>query len=124
MNQQWIFMRSLACLGILGAATFTNAQEIKLRDTLFGNTEGVGRVAFSSDGKMLASTHSDFSTRLWDLSNGKNTFVLKNVIGQPLFSQDGKTLVVQDGNAFTLYEVASGKKTAAFSKPGWVPKAF
>ena len=54
-----------------------SAQEPKLRATLQGHTESVVSVAFSPDGKTLASASYDGTIKLWDVATGKERATLK-----------------------------------------------
>jgi WD40 repeat protein len=75
------------------AASPLSAQELKLRETLKGHAEDVMSVAFSPDGKILASGSMDDSINLWDVASGKNTATLKghaNDVYSVAFSPDGK----------------------------------
>ena len=63
------------CLGVvwLGLVTSSSlsAQEPKLRATRKGHTNTVLSVAFSPDGKTLASGSYDKTIKLWDVQPGK-----------------------------------------------------
>ncbi len=85
---------------------------------LKGHTEGVYSLAFSSDGKMLASGSSDYTIMLWDVSTGKSTLTLKNQPGTPYalsFNADGSLLVSGSATgAVTVWNTSSSDTVVTF----------
>jgi WD40 repeat protein len=80
---------------------------------LKGHTSDVYSVAFSPDGKMLASGSRDKTIKLWDVSAGKEKFTLKGEdkdILSVAFSPNGKILASgSESKALRLWDVAKGK---------------
>jgi WD40 repeat protein len=105
----------VACLGLLPLSQLA-AQEAKLRKTLKAHAFGVYSVAFSPDGKTLASGNHDETIQLWDVKIG---VVLRTLRGHTSwvravsFSPDGKTLASGSRDrTIKLWDVKTGKELA------------
>lgn len=92
------------------------AQEPGLRAMFKGHAYQVMAVAFSPDGKMVASCSGERKIKLWDAATGKNTATLKghdNAITAISFSRIGTRLASADfSGTVKLWDVVSGKNTA------------
>jgi RNA polymerase sigma factor (sigma-70 family) len=79
--------------------------------------EGVESLAFTPDGKRLASSsYYGDSIYLWDVQSGRRlaAFSQRNAqVRQIVFSADGKTLIA-GGNTIQLWDAANGKRGRAF----------
>ena len=113
------------CFGLLQVSPLS-AQEPKLRATLLGHPQLVTSVAFSPDGKTLASASYDGTLKLWDVTTGKERATLgeyRGCLGCVAFSPDGKTLASGvigspgggDLKQVKLWDVARGKVRTALN---------
>ena len=84
-----------------------------------GHADGVKSVAFSPDGKTLASGSSDQTIKIWDLTSGRE---LRTLVGHSenvtsvAFSPDGKILASGSWNqTIKLWDLISGQELRRLS---------
>jgi WD40 repeat protein len=88
------------------------------------HTGEVSALAFSADGKRLASVSQDDTVRLWDVASGREVRRIAldgklELVGQRLaFSPDGKQLgFTSQGQAIRVWDAATGKETHRLEGP-------
>jgi WD40 repeat protein len=110
--QQCLYRNVIVLASLATATTFVSAQQPKLLVTLEGRTEHVMSMAFSPDGKSLASGVRE--VRLWDVATGRHKKTLPAEDAYhciPTFSPDGKTLAVGSaGNRIETFDLETGKQ--------------
>jgi class 3 adenylate cyclase/GTPase SAR1 family protein len=86
---------------------------VKLVRTLRGHTAFIGRIAWSPDGRLLASPSGDETIRLWDVGTGECLRTLEGHAGSVYtvaFDPTGGTLASgSTDKTVKLWEVASGR---------------
>src|SRR5687767_1560247 len=122
---------ALSCCGVPEA----HAQEIARPTAMIKLKAEPAWLAFSPDGKLLASTvYGDATVSLWDTETGALTATFRGEKGsrrvnesieivrtaRPVFSPDGRALAVADfaANEVRLWDVSAGKVQETF-KGGW-----
>ena len=76
----------------------------ELKRTLAGHTDTISSVAFSPDGRILASGGADTKVVLWDPATGEQKRKLtwhKLMVGHPPLNPDGEDKVVVNSIAFS-----------------------
>ena len=97
----------------------TNAKKISLAQTLSGHSDYVFSVAFSPDGKVLASGSYDNTIKLWEVKTGRLINTLtghSDSVSSVAFSPDGQVLASGSlDKTIKLWEVATGRKINSLS---------
>ncbi|MDP2430911.1 MAG: caspase family protein [Pseudomonadota bacterium] len=115
----WIIMALVTLTGGgVGAKEAADMDPPRLVATLRNIGISVESVAFSLDGRMMASGRNDKTLKLWDVATGKE---LRTFIGHSgsvfsvVFSPDGKTVLSGSSDkTLRLWDVATGRELRTF----------
>jgi WD40 repeat protein len=122
-------LRSVAALSmhvallcsVLGVARAASRAEFVAQ---LGHTNAIDALAFSPDGRLLASGGHDSIVKLWDVRTGSEFRALAghgNTVTSLAFSRDGKTLVSASLDAsIRFWDVESGKSIRVVQRPAGV----
>jgi len=115
-SSSWRLLSACIFLIVLAYGSLAQKPELVVQS---GHIWGTAKVAFSPDGKLLASGSFDNIIKLWDVSSGTQLRSLVGHIGWVVsvtFSPDGTMLASVGGdNSIRLWDVRSGKERHAFT---------
>jgi RNA polymerase sigma factor (sigma-70 family) len=101
--------------GAAGDAPAPRASPVwKIGPTLEAHKGPVYAVAFSCDGKRMATGSADKTVMVWDLATRETvrTFTHATMVGAVAYAPDGKTLAAASGNLLMLWDLETGKERA------------
>jgi WD40 repeat protein len=109
---------ALALIGMAANGITEGAEPIRDRGLLNGHQDFVYSLAFSPDGKSLASGSADGTVKIWDFAAGKERATLsgheKRAVRAIAYASDGNTLASGDSlGVIKLWNLSTGKETFA-----------
>ena len=118
MGRRWVTVwLGVACLWLASPVTVAAAEPkppvLPMPRNQMTHDDRVLSVAYSPDGKILASGSGDHTIKLWDVKTGKEQATLKGHTGQVdsvAYSPDGQMLASgSDDKTIKLWDVGTGK---------------
>ena len=115
-----VFILILICTALSCAKKESGPEHVfkgSLKQTLTGHDESVRSVAFSGDGKTVASGGLGNAVKLWDAQTGSLKRSLEDTGPPVAFSPNGQTLATVDGfkNTIRLWDASTGAEKQTLS---------
>lgn len=100
-------------------ALYRVLQASQLQLTLSGHTDRINDIAFSADGKRLATAGADMQVKLWDAGTGQELLTLDEnhtgAVNDVVFSRDGTRLATAGDDGFIfIWDVETGASVRSF----------
>ena len=82
-----------------------------------GHFAEITSIIFSPDGKLIASSSGDNTTKIWNVETGKELHTLSEYSENVIFSPDGKLLASKSWNTIKLWDIYTGLEVDTFAIP-------
>jgi WD40 repeat protein len=113
-----VFSLMLSGLSLAAAPALVMAHDEKPAQSFRHEKRITAFLAFSPDGKTLATATDDKRIHLWDVSSGKEKSILRSdkAVFQLRFLPDGKTLIAASDAGIDLWDVMAEKRQTTFAE--------